>query len=308
MKIIRDYNNCPTICKGSVIALGNFDGVHKGHLAVIEKAREIAAKEGLKSSVLTFEPHPLNILKADIKPFRLTTEEQKTSIIQSRGIHNLFIINFDKEFSEIKAGEFIEEILVNKLQAAHIVTGEDFIFGHKREGNRKMLSKAAKKHKFGYTRVRPVGDKACVFSSSLIRKSLQEADLLSAAQMLGRNFFIAGTVQEGNKKGRELGFPTINIPLCEYIRPAYGVYAVKIYIENRPGWLYGAANIGVKPTLGGTEELLEVHIFDFSENIYGHNVEVELIEYIRPERKFMNLDELKSQIAEDCVKIREIFE
>lgn len=305
MNIVKDYKNCPEIAKGSFIAIGNFDGVHKGHVTVINKAKELAQQKGLKTSVLTFEPHPLNILRPNIAPFRLTSESQKIKIMQNLGIDNLFIINFNQEFSQLSADSFINNVLVNALGAKHIVTGEDFIFGNKRSGNSALLEKASESCLFGYSKVAPVGYEE-VFSSSLIRHNIKTGQLDSAYSMLGHNFSICGIVIEGAQKGRTIGFPTINIELGEYLRPAFGVYAVKINITGE-NTLYGAANIGTRPTVNGTKELLEVHIFDFNKNIYGQMVEIELINYIRPEKEFAGLDDLKQQIAKDCAQIKELI-
>lgn len=307
MKIVDDYKNCPDVSKGSVIALGNFDGVHKGHVAVIEKSKEIALIAGVQNSVLTFEPHPLDILKTNIKPFRLTSQSQKTNIIDALGVDNLFIINFTQALSQMKAYDFIQKVLLGSLGAKHIVTGEDFIFGHKREGNVRLLAKAAEELGFGYSRVMPVGSSEMAFSSTLIRKCLEAGKLDKAKAMLGRNFTVEGVVQEGDKKGRTIGFPTINIDMGKYVRPAFGVYAAKVRIDGYAQEFTGAVNIGIRPTLDGNKDLLEMHIFDFSENIYGHSALVELIEYIRPEKKFKNLDALGKQIVEDCSKIRKIL-
>jgi len=307
MRIIRDYKNIPNEAKSSVVAIGNFDGVHKGHVAVIKKAQDIAASKGVKSAVLTFEPHPLTVLRSEIKPFRLTTDSQKAVFIEELGVDFLFSIKFDKEFSKITANQFIRKILVDELAAKHIVTGEDFIFGHNREGSIDLLSKEALRYNFGYTKLLHLGSTVGVFSSSAIRKNLSHGRLEEVRLMLGRNFIISGIVSEGNKQGRTIGFPTINLDLGGYMHPAFGVYAAKIYIEGRDKVLFGAANIGIRPTINGTKELLEVHIFDFSENIYGQSVSVELIEYIRPEHKFSGMDALKSQIAEDCIKIRKVI-
>ncbi len=305
MQIINNFKNFPEYAKGSVVAIGNFDGMHKGHVAVIQKAREIAATTGINDAVISFSPHPLKLLKPEIKPFNLTDETQKNALIQDLGVKYLFAINFDIEFSQITAAAFIKDFLVDKLNVKHVVTGEDFIFGYNRAGNSITLEHGAAQYNFGYTRLSPVRDANSIFSSSMIRRNLAEGRLDKVKEILGRNFVINGIVVTGNKQGRNLGFPTINIELGDYIRPAFGVYAAKIYIAGRS--LYGAANIGIRPTINGTKELLEVHIFDFSENIYGQSVQVELIEYIRPEQKFVKLESLQAQIAEDCIQIRKIF-
>jgi riboflavin kinase/FMN adenylyltransferase len=308
MQIITQYQDIPREAKGCAIAIGNFDGVHKGHVAVIKKAQEIAASKGGKAGVLTFEPHPLTLLRPEIKPFRITTDSQKALLIKQLGIDFLFAINFDKEFSEITANDFIHEILVHALGAKHIVTGEDFIFGHNRQGNTDLLSDKAAQYNFGYTKMAHVGSPSGAFSSSAIRRNLSHGNLHEVYPILGRNFVISGMVKEGNRQGRLIGFPTINLELAGYMNPAFGVYAVKIYIEGREKVFSGAANIGIRPTINGTKELLEVHIFDLSENLYGKNVAVELIDYIRPEIKFSGLEELKMQILEDCIKIRKVLQ
>lgn len=308
MKIIRDYKNCPKYAAGSVVALGNFDGVHKGHIAVINKAKEIADAGGTASSVLTFEPHPINVLHPGAKPFRITDEKQKAEVIAELGIDNLFIIEFTKDFSNITATNFFKEILLNGINASHIVTGTDFVFGAGREGNTETMAALASEFNIGYSKLSPIGNSDSIFSSSLVRKNLQHANLANVRQILGRNFAIEGVVTEGKRLGNTIGFPTINIDLGDYIRPVFGVYVVKIKIEGHDKEYYGAANIGIKPTLGGSNEILEVHIFNFSEEIYNFNVYVELLEYIRGEKKFASIEELKQQITQDCITARNLLD
>ncbi len=307
MQVITDYKNIPNSAKNSVIAIGNFDGIHKGHLEVINHGKAIAKQNNYDFSILTFSPHPLLVLNHDIKPFFITSDIQKQRMLRKLGVNNLFCIDFNKEFSKISAEAFISEILLNKLTAKHIITGENFIFGHNRSGNTNLLHKFSQSLGFGYTAIKPFMANGEICSSSLIRQKIKDGNIKSVKSLLGRNFSIIGQVQEGMKKGNTIGFPTANIKLGNYIRPAFGVYACKIHVENS-GISFGAANIGIKPSFSAQQEGLEVHIFNFSSNIYNKEIEVELIDYIRPEKKFTDINMLKQQITEDCTKIKTILE
>ncbi len=304
MQVINSLDNIPDDYNSAVIALGNFDGVHKGHKAVISKAYTIAKELGAKSAVVTFEPHPIAVLRSDQQNFRLTSIQQKADLIEDLGVDYLIVLNFDLDFAKISAQEFIEQLLLVNLCAQHLVIGYDFIFGYKRSGNAKLIRKISEDIGFGFTQVEVVGDDE-TFSSTKIREFIGAGKLDKAREFLGRNFAIAGKVIKGDNRGAEIGFATANIDLGDYIRPAFGVYAVKAYCSGKS--FDGVANIGKKPTFGENKEGLEVHIFDFDEDLYDKDIQVELIEFIRPEKKFSNKDELVAKIKQDCEEARKIL-
>lgn len=300
MQIINDYNKRPDAANRSVIALGNFDGVHKGHAKLINTTVNIARENNIPSAVMTFEPHPINVFKPEIKNYRLTDKKQKASLLEGLGIDYLYAVNFNKEFAAITAEDFIEKILLEKLQASHIVTGYDFIFGHNKGGNADMLERYSKTHGFGYTKVAAVGDEQR-FSSTRVRSALKNGDLKEVSSILGKNYKLSGVVVKGENRGKSMGFPTINVDMGEYLRPKRGVYAVRVIIGGENEILRGVANLGVKPTFNGSEEVLEVHIFDFDRDVYGKTAEIEFLSYIREERKFQDASELVVQIKQDCI-------
>lgn len=306
MQIIGDYKKCPENAKGSVIALGNFDGFHRGHQAIINRTIKIASDSGRPSAVMSFEPHPVSFFKPDSEKFRLTDAKKKAALLKKAGIDLLFLPEFNKEFAAIEAKDFIREILIKHLKVSHIVTGYDFIFGRKRSGNAAMLHEMAEKYGYGYTEVSPVGDEE-VFSSTSIRKYLRSNNLQQAAHILGRNYTISGIVERGDNRGKSLGFPTINVNCGSFLSPAKGVYAVKVKIADDNKIYNAVANIGNKPTFDGVKEEIEVHIFDFDKDIYSSEVEVEFISYIRDEKKFNGAEDLINQIKQDCLTAREIL-
>lgn len=299
MQIINDYSKRPDEAKNIVLALGNFDGVHKGHSQVINTAISIAKANNRPSAVMTFDPHPIELFKPEIQNYKLTSLSQKAKLLENLGVDYLYVINFNSDFANITAENFIQNILLEKLNASHIVTGYDYVFGNKKSGNIQMLKDFASKLGYGFTCVEAVGEEE-IFSSTKIRNALKEADLAKAQAILGRNYAVAGKVVRGDNRGKSIGFPTINIDSGDALRPKSGVYAVKIIIEQDAKIYSGVANIGTKPTFDGTEETLEVHIFDFAQDIYEKNATIEFLQYIRPERKFNNADELVKQIHKDC--------
>lgn len=307
MEIVSLSSPIPQKAKGCSIALGNFDGVHKGHQEIIARTLEIAKKSGTKSAVMTFEPHPVSLFNPNIENFRLTTLSQKAKRLAALGIDFLFAVDFNAEFAAITAEKFIQDILVSKLEVANVIIGYDFIFGHKRGGNGDMLKSMSSKCNYNFTQVDAVGEDGAIFSSTKIRQKLASGDLAQVKLMLGHNHVIAGKIEHGDNRGKSIGFPTINIDSGNILRPKSGVYAVKINIEGDNKSYNGVANIGTKPTFGENSQTLEVHIFDFDKDIYGKNVEIEFIEYIRDERKFDNIEQLQAQIAEDCIKGRGIL-
>lgn len=309
MRIYRHYDALPADARGAAVAIGNFDGVHPGHQAVIHEAGLIAGDLGRPWAVLTFEPHPRAFFTPDSKPFRLTPFRAKARRIAELGADLLIVQRFDKAFSSLPAEDFVNTVLVDGLGAGHVVSGYDFAFGHKRGGNCELLLAMGAKKGFGFTAVNAQADPSGeAYSSTRVRERLGDADPRGAAAVLGRDFEIEGRVARGEARGKSIGFPTANIPLGAYLRPALGVYAVRAAIENSNAggegetWLSGVANIGVRPTFGGDGVVLEVFLFDFDDDLYGKRLRVRLIDFLRPEKKFDGVDDLKAQIARDCAK------
>lgn len=310
MRLIRHFEEVPAELKGAVIAIGNFDGVHQGHQVVLGQAAEQARRRGTKLGVLTFEPHPRSFFKPDEPPFRLTPFRIKMRHLQDLGVDVAFVLSFDHEMAQRSADGFVNEVLVKGLGAAHIVVGSDFCYGNKRGGNAASLQAAGAKHGFGVTAVSPQTDAAgAVFSSTLIREALAKGDPVSAAIALNRPWEIEGRVEHGDERGRLLGFPTANVALAEFMHPKLGVYAVKAAVDDGSGlqWIGGVANLGMRPTVGGTRVQLEVHLFDYAGDLYGRHLRVALLGFIRPEMKFSGLDALKAQIAADSDTARRML-
>jgi riboflavin kinase/FMN adenylyltransferase len=310
MQIFRDYKNVPDSMRNGVVVLGNFDGVHRGHQAVIGHGIELARDAGIPVVVVTFEPHPRTYFRPHDPSFRLTPFHNKAHHIEALGVDALIVLNFDKALSHLEAKDFIQQVLVDGMGAKRIVIGQDFRFGHQRGGDTALLGAGAETGGYVVTTVAPVASAdAEIYSSTHIREHLQAGKPGHATAMLGRPFEIEGEVVPGDQRGRTLGFPTANIDIDEFIRPARGVYAVRAGIETdaETVWVDGVANFGNRPTIGGDSLLLEVHLFDFNDDIYGKILRVALIEYLRPERKFDGLDALKAQIDEDSATARRIL-
>jgi riboflavin kinase/FMN adenylyltransferase len=308
MRIFRHYEDLPERFRGAAIAVGNFDGVHLGHRTVIGEAGRIARADGIPWAVLTLEPHPRSVFKPDAPPYRLTPFRLKARLIEEIGPEVLIVIHFDLAFSRISARDFVRQVLVESSAAQHVVCGHDFAFGHGREGNSELLLQLGGELGFGFTCVREVRDAdGKPYSSTRIREYLTSGNPTAAAQVLGRPFEIEGTVVEGDRRGRTIGFPTANLELGEYIEPTRGVYAVKAGVVegHRTLWHDGVANLGQRPTFGGTRTFLEVHLFDFAGDLYGKHLRVALIDYLRAEKKFDGLDTLRAQIADDSARARQ---
>lgn len=307
MRIFRHTAGLPADARGAVAALGNFDGVHLGHQAVIGTAAGVAGRAGAPLAVLTFEPHPRRVFRPGDPPFRLTPFRIKARQIEALGVDLLFVIHFDAGFAKRTAEAFVEEVLVRDLGVCHVVVGYDFVFGRGRGGDVGLLSAMSGRLGFGVTSVEPAaGPEGAVFSSTRVRELLAAGRPRDAARVLGRPWEIEGRVEGGFRRGRTIGFPTANVALDDYLRPAFGVYAVRAGIDRGVGteWLPGVANLGRRPTVGGTAELLEVHLFDFAGDLYGRHLRVQLVDFLRPERKFDGLDALKAQIALDAEAAR----
>ena len=302
MKIIRDYTFLNKEDKGACVAIGNFDGVHKGHLSVIELAR--AAAKTLKTAfgVITFEPHPRAYFQSTSKPFRLMSAEARASQLEKVGINNLYELQFNSALSSLSADQFINDVLVNGLGVKHVVVGEDFCFGKNRSGSVKMLEEYGRKLGFGVTIAPLVEDNKGIFSSTSIRNAITDGRPDDAAHMLGHWYRIEGTVISGDQRGRELGYPTANMSLDGLHLPKFGVYAVIADILTGPykGRFFGAASLGERPTFGVNIPNLETFIFDFSGDIYEEELSIALVSFQRPELKFDNLDDLIKQMDQDC--------
>ncbi len=316
MRILRHFQSIPEAYRGSVVAIGNFDGIHRGHQAVIAKARRLAEEFAAPLSLMTFEPHPRRFFKPDLPPFRLTPFRVKTRLIEALGVDCLFVIPFTRDFSSLSAEEFIAEVLGSDgksgLGVRHVVVGDNFRFGNKAMGDVALLERLGHANGFGVTAVTAVtGPQEEVYSSTLVRDYLKAGNPTRAALLLGRYWEIEGRVAHGHKRGRKLGYPTANIDLKEILEPAFGVYAVRVAFdresgrhESRTEWYPGVANIGVSPMFENPVPKLETYIFDFDRDIYGEHMRVALVDYLRPERRFEDLEALKAQMTEDCERAR----
>lgn len=303
MRLFRHTTDLPADARGSVVALGNFDGVHRGHRAVVAEAQRVAALNRAASAVLTFEPHPRSVFRPDDPPFRLSPFRVKARCVEALAVDLLFIRHFDAAFSHTDAETFVERELVGGLGIRHAVCGHDFVFGRDRRGTADVLRALGDRHGFGVTALAPVTDSGGgVFSSTRVREALIAGDPREAARLLGRPWEIEGRVEPGDRRGRTIGFPTANIELGDFLRPAFGVYAIRAGIDAGPDtvWRDGVANIGCRPTVDGLSERLEAHLFDFAGDLYGQHLRVQLVAYLRPERRFAGLDALKAQIAHDA--------
>ena len=310
MRIFRHYQDLPADARGGAVALGNFDGVHRGHREVLKAARAAARDLGGPWQVMTFEPHPRAFFHPGQPPFRLTPFRIKAREIEALGVDDLFMQHFDADFAALDADAFVEEVLIRGLGVRHVVVGYDYVFGKGRQGTVAFLDDKARAHGFGLTCVPPAGEQSGrVFSSSRVREALEEGDTATAALVLGRPWEIEGRVEAGDARGRAIGFPTANVPLGDYARPRFGVYAVWAGVDAGAGtvWTPGVANVGQRPTFETEEPMLEVHLFDTDRDLYGRHLRVALAGFIRPERRFDGLDALKAQIAEDGARARRIL-
>ena len=310
MRIFRHISNLPDEVRGATVTIGNFDGVHRGHAVVIGRAREIAAGLETPLTVVTFEPHPRRFFRPDDAPFQLTPLRSKARRIAALGADALQLLHFDGELAGVAPEEFVDRIVVDGLGARHVVVGYDFVFGKARAGDVGLLETLAAERGFGVTVVAPVkAEGGPVYSSTNIRAYLAQGAPADAAGLLGRCWEIEGRVRTGDRRGRQIGFPTANLAIDDYIEPALGVYAVWAGIDEggHTDWHMGCANIGHRPTFDGTGVTVETHILDFSADIYDQHMRVALVDFLRPERKFDGVDSLRAQIGEDCTAARALL-
>ncbi|MFN5644162.1 MAG: bifunctional riboflavin kinase/FAD synthetase [Sphingomonadales bacterium] len=299
MPRLSSRDSIPDALRGGIAALGNFDGFHLGHQAVAGEAIAQAKAQGRPAIIATFDPHPVRYFTPDAPPFRLTTLDQRQRLFEAAGADAMLVFEFDAALAGTSAEDFIDRLLIERLGLAGVVTGEDFTFGKKRGGNIGVLRERGAAQGLSSRAVGPVTDAGGVISSSRIRDALRSGDLTSANRLLTRPCAVEAPVQLGDKNGRLLGFPTANMDLGKYLRPRYGVYAVRGRLPDGR-LLDGAANVGIRPQFEPPKELLEPHFFDFAEDLYGQTIEVEFHAFLRPEGKYESLEALTAQIAQDC--------
>ena len=298
MKLYKDFNISKNH-KQSIILIGNFDGVHLGHRKLFKLANSYKKKFKLNIGVVTFEPVPKMYFNTKIKNFRLSNISQKNKILNDLGVDFIIIKKFDKSFSKIKSNFFIKNILSKKLKAKYIFVSNNFRFGNKREGDVRQLIKYRKIYDYKIIKPEPLILEKKIISSSYIRFLLEKGNLKKANKLLNRNWSIDGIVQRGRQQGKRIGFPTCNIDIKDYVISMPGVYAVKVKQKNSKKSLKAIANLGYRPTFNQKKILLEVHIFNFSGNLYNKYLSVEFIKFIRKEKKFKNVSQLKKQIQND---------
>lgn len=295
----------PDALRGAVLALGNFDGVHRGHAELARVARAMAAERGCEAAVFTFEPHPRSVFRPDKPVFRLTSPEVKLELLAEAGLARSFVLDFDRETAAISAESFVDELLLGRLGAAGLVCGYDFHFGKGRTGSPEMLQARGGAHGVPVAVVPPFTWHGEPVSSTLVRAALEEGDVARAADLLGRFWFARGEIRHGDKRGRDLGYPTANMHLPRDCRLRYGIYAVRMKVDGV--WRDGVASFGSRPTFDDGAPRLESFLFDFSGDLYGKVVDVALIAWLRPEAKFDSLDALIAQMDKDSAEARAIL-
>ncbi len=298
VKLYKNFN-IKKIHKKSIILIGNFDGVHLGHQKLFKLAQSYKKKHHLKIGVLNFDPMPKMFFNPFLKNFKLSNIKQKFTLLKNLGVDFIITKEFDKPFSKTKSINFIKKILHQKLKAKFIFVSNNFKFGNKREGNVNLLIKHEKKFYYKVVKPKPLILSKKIVSSSLIRRLLEKGFLNKANKLLGRKWTINGTVKKGRQIGKKIGFPTCNIDINDYILAKPGVYAVRVLRVNSSKYLKGIANLGYRPTFNQKKILLEVHLFNFSGNLYNKYLSVEFLKFIRKEKKFRNINQLKSQIKKD---------
>lgn len=297
----------PEALRGAVLALGNFDGFHLGHQAVVAEAVNWARAEGRPAIVATFDPHPVRHFAPHVPPFRLTTLDQRQDLFAAAGADAMLVFHFGAALASMGAESFVADLLGRHIGAAGVVTGEDFSFGARRGGNVQVLHGVGATVGMAARAVAPVKIDGQTVSSSRVRDLLKAGDCHGAAALLTRPFAIRGEVIHGDKRGRTIGYPTANIDLGSYLRPRYGIYAVSGRVVATGEPLQGAANLGVRPTFDPPKELLEPFFFDFAGDLYGQEIEVDLRHFLRPEARFADMPTLVAQMEADCVQARALL-
>jgi riboflavin kinase/FMN adenylyltransferase len=303
MQLVRGIHNIRLADHGCVLTIGNFDGVHLGHQQVIKALVSKAKALNCVAAVLVFEPQPQELFSPKTAPARLCRLRDKYNLLAKLGVQRLICVNFTAKFAGQTAEHFIENLLVNKLGIKHLIVGDDFHFGKNRVGNFEMLSQAGETYGFDVSDTASYKMADCRISSTAIRQALEQDHLTDAEQMLGREYSIIGRVFHGDKRGRQLGFPTANVLLKRRVSPLSGVFAVMV--NTNSGQFKGVANIGARPTVNGIRQQLEVHLFDFDESLYGQCIEVIVKKKLRPVKRFENLNLLTEQIKQDSEQAKQ---
>jgi riboflavin kinase/FMN adenylyltransferase len=303
MQIVRSWRDVPPDLKGAALAIGNFDGVHRGHQAVLGEAIGLAKREGRRSGAVIFEPHPRQFFAPDQPFFRLTPLALKLELLEALGLDQTFIIDFNRELAALSAEDFAGEVVAKGLGASHVVVGHDFAYGKGRSGTTEQLAGLGKQFGFGVDVVAPVGASGTTFSSSKIREHLRRGEVRQAADQLGYWWRVRGQVSEGAGRGKGLGFPTLNLPLAPGQDIGHGIYAMRV---DHAGRRYHAAGyVGARPTFGEGEPVLEAYLLGFAGDLYGSEVEAEFIAFLRPDQTFSSAAALADQMHEDCDRARE---
>ena len=308
MHIIRRYKALLESFRGAVVAIGNFDGVHLGHRGVIDSAAELARAKSAPLAVLTFEPHPITVLRPETSPRRLSPFRVKVRRLRQCGVEILYMLPFSSDFSEKTPENFVREVLVDGLGVDHVVVGHDYRFGKGRAGDSKFLVRAGEALGFGVTEVSAIGSADGLYSSTRVRSYLHRGEPRLAAAILGHLWEVEARVVRGDARGRELGYPTANIEFRDHVIPGYGIYAVwcGVSINGKIEWYAAVANVGIRPMFELTTPILEVHLIDHDSDLYGKYLRVAFVNWIRPEEKFASLDSLIKQMNED-VRIAQLM-
>ena len=305
MYVIHGHKHVPIEFRGAAVAIGNFDGVHRGHRALIAEAGRQARAKRVSSAVMVFEPHPREFFQPDEQQFRLTPLKRKLALFEKLGLDLAFVEPFDAELAALRAEAFIERVLVAGLGVGHVVIGYDFYFGNKRGGNPELMVRAGEELGFGVTVMPPVAEDGETFSSSTVRLHLAQGDVMGVAHMLGEPWRVSGKVVGGAKRGTGLGYPTANVPMPKGTTLGHGIYAVRVYFDGVAH--DAAAYLGTRPTFDDGMPVLEVFLFDFGGDLYGREMEVEFIDFIRGDRKFRSVEELVVQMDQDIDKVRAVL-
>jgi len=306
MEILRSIPELERLRGPLFLAIGVFDGVHRGHQAVISTSADHAAASNGTPVVVTFDPHPEKVLRPQAAPHLLSATEHKIALIRALGVEHLLIITFDKQFAATEPEDFVQKLVIQSKPLQEICVGHEWSFGKNRRGNLDLLKKLGAKFSFDVVGIPPVKINGAVVSSTAIREAIEKGDLAKAAEMLGREYTILGTVTRGDNLGKKIGFPTANLSAHSEQFPPNGVYVAEARID---GELYrGVINLGIRPTvsIGKSERVLEIHLFDFNRDIYGHDVEVRFLKFLRSEKKFQDLDTLVQQIRQDVEQARQL--